>query len=138
MELSWLMQALFEAEFGDKELRTEFRRKGGRFLHLKVSEAKIPVDRLAKYCGKFLRLGFDFSSDVKAAIDSKFGEEPDISKCAQALTTLKETQVFSLDDYKGWYYKVGSRFKPEMLDEAMRAAPETRQLKLRGERRRTC
>jgi hypothetical protein len=42
-----------------------------------------------------------------------------------SLVALKESQVFSVDDYKGWYHKVGSRFKPGLLEETMRAAPQT-------------
>jgi hypothetical protein len=79
------------------------------------------VENLAKYCGKFLKSGFGFGGDVKEVLSKKFEEEPDVRVCAHALLILKETQVFDIEDYKGWYYKVGSRFSPETLEEAMKA-----------------
>jgi hypothetical protein len=38
--------------------------------------------------------------------------------------TSKTTSLQGLDECKRWYRKVGSRFKPELLDEAMKAEPE--------------
>jgi hypothetical protein len=38
-------------------------------------------------------------------------------------------RVFSLQTYKGWYFKVGSRFKPEEIDTAMKEIPERAPLK---------
>jgi hypothetical protein len=32
--------------------------------------------------------------------------------------------MLALDEYEGWYPKVGSRFKPELLEEAMKAPPD--------------
>jgi hypothetical protein len=92
-------------------------------MQLKVAVQKIPVDRFAGYCGKLQKLGFDFRVDTKEALGKKFEEEPEVEVCAKALSILKETQAFALDDYKGWYRKVAARFKPEILEEAMRAIP---------------
>jgi hypothetical protein len=125
MSLPWLLQRLFEVTFCEKDLRTEFRRRGGRCLHLRLSEAEIPVETLARYCGRFLKLGFEFRGDVKELLSVKFENEPDVRKCAQALNILKETHVFERDDFKGWYHKVGARFKPEILEEAMSVSMET-------------
>jgi hypothetical protein len=69
-------------------------------------------------------LGFDFRVDTKEALDRKFEEEPEVTICAKALSILKETQVFTLEEFKGWDRKVGARFKPETLDEAMKIIPE--------------
>jgi hypothetical protein len=121
MSSPWLLQRLFEVTFCEKELKTEFRRRGGKCLHLKLSEEEIPVDTLAQYCGRFLKLGFDFRSDVQALLSRKFEEDSDVWRCAQALKILKEAQVFAAADFKGWYHKVGARFKPEVLEEAMSA-----------------
>jgi hypothetical protein len=125
MESAWLLQELLETSHDEKELRTELRRKARRFMQLKIVEEKIPLDRFANYCGKLEKLGFEFRVNTKEALDRKFEEEPDLLVCAKALTILKEVHVFKLDEYKGWYRKVGSRFKPELLDEAIKAAPET-------------
>jgi hypothetical protein len=119
MSLPWLLKRLFEVTFCEKELRTEFRRRGGRCLSLKLSEAEIPVETLARYCGRFLKLGFEFGEDVRELLSKKFEDEPDVRKCAHALTILKETQVFAREDFKGWYHKDGARFKTEILEEAM-------------------
>jgi hypothetical protein len=88
------------------------------------------VEVLARYCGRFLKLGFDFRGDVKELLSKKFEEEPDVRHCAQALNILKEAQVFDRDDFKGWYRKVGSRSKPEILEEAMSTPVQTPVAKL--------
>jgi hypothetical protein len=121
----WLLQRLFETSFSEKGLRTEFRRRAGRCLHLKISETKISVENLAKYCGKFLKLGFDFGTDINPLLSRKFEDETDVRICAQALDILRETQAFNIEDYKGWYHKVGSKFEPEILEEAMKAPPHS-------------
>jgi hypothetical protein len=129
MDSPWLLSELMKAEWDEKELRTELRRRAGRHMQLKVAVQKIPVDRFANYGGKLQKFGFDFRVDTKEALDKKFGEEPEVAVCAKALSALKETQVFTLEDYKGWYDKVGVRFKRGELDEAMRAVPEKPTLK---------
>jgi uncharacterized membrane protein YqiK len=61
----------------------------------------------------------------------------------RALPVLKEYQVCAREEYKGWYRKVGARFKPEVLDEAMKAPAEEkvekisrrRELKIVSQRR---
>jgi hypothetical protein len=75
-------------------------------------------------------LGFEFRGDVKELFSKKFEEEPDVCQCAQALRILKTTQVFDVEDFKGWYRKVGARFKPEILEEAMSAPVHTHLPKL--------
>jgi hypothetical protein len=70
-------------------------------------------------------LGFDFKSDVQTLLSQKFEEDSDVRRCAQALKILKETQVFTAAEFKGWYRKVGARFKPEVLEEAMSAPVQT-------------
>jgi hypothetical protein len=86
---------------------------------------EVPVDILARYCGKFLKLGFEFRGEVPNLLGQKFEEDLDVRRCAQALRTLKEAQVFTPTDFKGWCLKVGSRFKPEILEEAMSAPIQT-------------
>jgi hypothetical protein len=126
----WLLQRLFEVTFCEKESKTEFRRRGGKCLHLKLSEEEIPVDTLAQYCGRFLKLGFDFRSDVQALLSRKFEEDPDVRRCAQALKILKEAQVVTAAEFKGWYRKVGARSKLEVLEEAMSAPVQTSVIQL--------
>jgi hypothetical protein len=121
MKSSWLLQHLSETTFDEKFLRTEFRRRAGKYLRLKISEEEIPVETLAKYCARFLKLGFEFPQDVRKVLSKKFEEEPDVQACARAFTILKESQAFGIEEYKGWYYKVGSRFKPEIIQEALKA-----------------
>jgi hypothetical protein len=120
MKSSWLLQHLFEITFEEKTLKTEFRRRAGKYLRLKISEEEIPLEMLAKYCARFLKSGFEFPQDVKGVLSKKFEEEPDAQVCASALTILKESQVFGIEDYRGWYYKVGSRFEPEGIEEALK------------------
>jgi hypothetical protein len=91
---------------------------------LNVAAQQIPVDRFAEYCGTLQKLGFDFKMDTKAVLDKKFEEEEDVKVCCRALKDLQESRVFKLEDYKGWYFKVGSRFKPEEFDVAMKEIPE--------------
>jgi hypothetical protein len=123
IESPWLVNQLMITEHDEKELRTELRRRAGRYMQLKVAAQKLPVDRFAGYCGKLQKLGFDFKIDTKAVIEQKLEEEEDAKVYARALSSLKESRVFSIEDYKGWYFKVGSRFKPEVLDQAMREEP---------------
>jgi hypothetical protein len=123
MESPWLLAQLAESLHDERDLRTEFRRRAGRYMQLNVAAQKIPVDRFGGYCGTLQKLGFDFKMDTKRVLDKKFEEEPDIGACVRALESLQESRVFSLQDYKGWYFKVGSRFKPEEIDAAMKEIP---------------
>jgi hypothetical protein len=129
MESPWLLTQLVAAVHDEKELRTELRRRAGRYMRLDVAAHQIPVDHLAECCGNLQRLGFDFKMDTKAVLDKKFEEEEDVRVCATALKSLQESRVFKLEDYKGWYFKVGSRFKPEEFDAAMKEIPERAPLK---------
>jgi hypothetical protein len=49
MESTWLLHELPEPTYDEKELRTELRRKAGKFMQLKIIEEKIPLDRFANY-----------------------------------------------------------------------------------------
>jgi hypothetical protein len=93
-------------------------------MRLDVEAQQIPVDCLAEWCGILQRLGFEFKINTKAVLDKKFEEEEDVKVCAKALKSLQESRVFRLEDYKGWYFKVGSRFKPEEFEAAMKEIPE--------------
>jgi hypothetical protein len=48
MRSPWLLQRLFEIKHNEKDLKQEFRRRGGKCLRLKISEAEIPVETLAE------------------------------------------------------------------------------------------
>jgi hypothetical protein len=134
MESPWLLAQLIASPHDERALRIELRRRAGRYMQLNVAAQKIPIDRFAEYCGTLQKLGFDFKMDTKEVLDKKFEEEEDVRVCIRALKFLQESRVFKLEDYKGWYFKVGSRFKPEEIDAAMREVPERSPLRL-GQRK---
>jgi hypothetical protein len=124
MESPWLLAQLVATDYDERELRTELRRRASRYMQLNVAAQKIPVDRFAGYCGTLQKLGFDFKMDTKEVLDKKFEEESDVRVCVRALNSLQESRAFTLEDYKGWCYKVGSRFKPEEITAAMKEVPD--------------
>jgi hypothetical protein len=104
-----------------KSLKTEPRRKtGSQHRALEVDDSVLDLRELVEYSVAFKDFDPIQPKNLRQKVDERFDKEQNPADCLGALELTGEQKLFTRDDYKGWYHKVGSRFKPSEIEEARR------------------
>jgi hypothetical protein len=64
-----------------------------------------------------LRLGFEFTTDIKESLEQRFQTEPEVDECIKALKSLAEQRAVPLSTYRDWKEQTEIRFGTRYVEE---------------------
>jgi hypothetical protein len=124
LNVEWPLEEIrLDAKNGmdQKSLKTELRRKAGSQQRaLEVDDSVLDLKELVEYSVTFKDLDPIQPKNLRQKVDERFNKERNQADCLGALELTEEERLFTRDDYKGWYHKVGLRFKASEIEEVRR------------------